>query len=415
MSNNKIWGGGPNDNADAGLSFEPADSPADLNFGATNEPQDGDFTDEPVVDVETKTAKGRSGKNFVILGIVGVASLAVVAGIGMKVMSIISPPSESRPASGEMAPLDALPQTAQNQPGNTMPGASGAPVDSVQPGMAPSGAPGMPPGMVGAPGDMIQPGMASGAPAGSAPGQPPGAPVLGPDGRPLGVPPGVMAQPPAGVINPNEPPMGVAPGQPPQPPMGAQPAAVARPAQGQLPSGAPQAVGASASAPGVPQQVFDQVNSENASLKTKVGELESQAANLTRMLDEARQSKAKPAAQPKVSSEPRKTSASSGARKDTAVAMSDAKPRANRSSGSSKKPSQVIDEPAGSSGRALLSSFKIYSIYPNSGDFLSAHIVDASGKGQVVKVGEPIKGSGARVTAIDPNSWKVMTTDGEIR
>lgn len=60
------------------------------------------------------------------------------------------------------------------------------------------------------------------------------------------------------------------------------------------------------------------------------------------------------------------------------------------------------------------SSFRLRAIYPNTGDYKAAHLVDPSGKNIVVRVGDSLR-SGARVTAINVDDWRVITTEGEIR
>ena len=378
-----VWENQASSAEDDRFGFTLEDQPGDQDLRDGVDRLDEDLSGAPgVVDVETK-AKNSSGKRTtsIVLALVAALSIGVVYAIGSKVMSIISPQPESRTMAGEMTPLDAAPPAAQN------PGVPSGPEGQPPMTSGVGAVAGAPAGIVGQPADaMINPGQSS--PQGFHPdsnpgGQPPL--VAAPGGQP------VMVQPPVGQVGMVAAPPGVGPDGRPLgvPPSSAGAPAVAAPAMAQA---------------GVPQQAFDRVSAENAELKGRVQDQELKIAELTSLLDKARtaapaSSPAKPRAVK--SSEPRATrqaSTSSAPKKQVA-----------------KKSATVIDEPSSAAGRALLSSFKIYSIYPNSGDHLSAHVVDSLGRGHVVRVGETIKGTGARVTKIDPDSWRVQTTDGEIR
>lgn len=61
-----------------------------------------------------------------------------------------------------------------------------------------------------------------------------------------------------------------------------------------------------------------------------------------------------------------------------------------------------------------LSAYRITAIFPNTGDYKAAHLIDPNGKNAVVRVGDKLR-NGATVTKIDVDAWRVQTSDGEIR
>lgn len=63
---------------------------------------------------------------------------------------------------------------------------------------------------------------------------------------------------------------------------------------------------------------------------------------------------------------------------------------------------------------APLPAYRLYAVYPNTGEYKAAHLVDPAGKNEVVRVGSKLR-NGATVLKIDADAWRVQTTDGDIR
>lgn len=110
----------------------------------------------------------------------------------------------------------------------------------------------------------------------------------------------------------------------------------------------------------------------------------------------------------------------------TVVAKQDKKPEPAKTESAGAAPAQTViqsaqmDTPARATAsaadeaRGQLARYKLRAIYPNTGDFQSAHLVDqVSGKNIVVRVGDII--FGARITGIDGAAFVVKTTLGDIR
>jgi hypothetical protein len=242
---------------------------------------------------------------------------------------------------------------------------------------------------------------------------PPASPVMGdPAAQPAMPGGGLQAAPPMGVAGPaapiiaTVPPAGMAPSQP--------------PAGGPGPSGP--------SGPTVPQASIAPVCGPDlsATVAQKDREIAALRAELDALLKKVAAAEKAAAA--------RKSSASKAQSENTrSAAATSPKPAAKPAAPSVAKPAEAPaasqpqaqakpveaiatpqaakdqDEP-----RGQLARFKLHAVYPNTGEFQSAHLIDrTNGRNVVVRVGDVI--FGARVTRIDSDSFRVQTTAGEIR
>lgn len=340
--------------AHEGGAHEPG---ADGGFAGAGDDHDEHHSE--VVDIEETPKKPKSKVGiYVGVAVACLVALAIVGAIVSKVMSVMSPRKSAEDIAtapgGDIKPLDG--SVAPAIPGGIATQDSAGPQEQVLPG-----------------GNGQIPAQAASAPT---------------------------APPVAGLAPANT--VGQAAGNG-QPPAAPAPAVVATPAVGTTPPVA-------AACPVVDTSAKD---SEIASLKSS---LESAKARVHE-LEAKQQSKAAEKSAAKAPSKP----AVAAARNQSKVARG--KPADTKAKADVKEAAESPAAPVASAATATsadkkdqfpLSAYRITAIFPNTGDYKAAHLIDPNGKNAVVRVGDKLR-NGATVTKIDVDAWRVQTSDGEIR